>query len=83
MSPITPRRFQEIEELSRYLFPEEEGGQHQLSEDRRLAILGVAELRMLGYWDSGMAGTPANKHPEAFVNAERVEAAGKLVRIIR
>ena len=47
------------------------------------AILGVAELRMLGYRDSGMAGTPANQHPEAFVNAERVEAAGKLVRIIR
>ena len=47
------------------------------------AILGVAELRMLSYRDSGMAGTPANQHPEAFVNAERVEAAGKLVRIIR
>ena len=47
------------------------------------AILGVAELRMLGYRDSGMVGTPANQHPEAFVNAERVEAAGKLVRIIR
>ncbi len=47
------------------------------------AILGVAELRMLGYRDSGMAGTPANQHPEAFVNAERFEATGKLVRIIR
>ena len=47
------------------------------------AVLGVAELRMLGYRDSGMAGTPANQHPEAFVNAEGVEAAGRLVRIIR
>ena len=47
------------------------------------AILGVAELRMLGYRDSGMAGTPTNQHPDAFVNAERVEATGKLVRIIR
>ena len=47
------------------------------------AILGVAELRMLGYRDSGMAGTSANQHPQAFVNAERVEAVGKLVRIIR
>ena len=46
-------------------------------------ILGVAELRMLDYRDSGMAGTPANQHPEAFVNAERSEAAGRLVRIIR
>ncbi len=47
------------------------------------AILGVAELRMLGYRDSGMAGTPANQHSEAFVNADRVEAVGKLVHIIR
>ena len=46
-------------------------------------ILGVAELRMLGYRDSGMAGTPANQHPEAFVKAGRLEAAGRLVRIIR
>jgi LmbE family N-acetylglucosaminyl deacetylase len=47
------------------------------------AALGVAELRMLGYRDSGMADTPANQHPEAFMNADRVEAAGRLVRIIR
>ena len=47
------------------------------------AILGVAELRMLGYRDSGMASTPANQHPTAFMNAELVEAAGHLVRIIR
>ena len=47
------------------------------------AILGVAELRMLGYRDSGMQSTPANQHPEAFVNADRVEATGRLVRIIR
>ena len=43
------------------------------------AILGVAELRMLGYRDSGMAGAPANQHPAAFVNAQRFEATGKLV----
>ena len=47
------------------------------------AILGVAELRMLGFRDSGMAGTAANQRPEAFANAERLEATGKLVRIIR
>ena len=46
-------------------------------------ILGVAELRMLGYRDSGMATSPANQHPEAFMNADLVEATGKLVRIIR
>ncbi len=47
------------------------------------AILGVTELRMLGYRDSGMQDTPANRHPDAFAQADPVEAAGRLVRIIR
>jgi len=47
------------------------------------ALLGVAELRLLGYRDSGMSGTPANQHPDAFVQADPGEAAGRLVRIIR
>jgi LmbE family N-acetylglucosaminyl deacetylase len=47
------------------------------------AILGVAELRLLGYRDSGMKGTPSNEHPEAFCNADLTEAAGRLVRFIR
>src|SRR5499433_4422281 len=47
------------------------------------ALLGVAELRMLGYRDSGMPGTPANQHPDAFVQADPGEVAGRLVRIIR
>ena len=46
-------------------------------------ILGVAELRMLGFRDSGMADTSANQHPEAFVNVDRSEAACRLVRVIR
>ena len=47
------------------------------------ALLGVAELRLLGYRDSGMAGTPANQHPEAFAQADLHKAAGRLVRIVR
>lgn len=47
------------------------------------SILGVSELRLLGYRDSGMAETPANAHPEAFWGAEQAEAVGRLVRIIR
>lgn len=47
------------------------------------AILGVTDLRLLGYRDSGMANTPANTHPEAFAQADPVEAAGRLVRLIR
>lgn len=46
-------------------------------------ILGVSELRLLGYRDSGMAETPANAHPQAFWGAEQTEAVGRLVRIIR
>src|SRR5690606_20419115 len=30
--------------------------------------LGVAEVHFLGYRDSGMAGTPENENPEAFIN---------------
>ncbi len=47
------------------------------------AILGVSELRLLGYRDSGMADTPANHHPEAFCGVEQTEAVGRLIRIIR
>jgi len=46
-------------------------------------VLGVSELHLLGYRDSGMAGTPANQHPAAFCNADLDEAAGRLVKIIR
>jgi LmbE family N-acetylglucosaminyl deacetylase len=46
-------------------------------------ILGVGELRLLGYRDSGMKDTPANQNPAAFCQADPAEAAGRLVRIIR
>jgi LmbE family N-acetylglucosaminyl deacetylase len=46
-------------------------------------VLGVAELRLLGYRDSGMAGTEANAHPEAFANVDVDEAAGRVALIIR
>lgn len=46
-------------------------------------ILGVSVIRMLGFRDSGMLGTPANDHPEAFHQADQAEAVGRLVRVIR
>jgi mycothiol S-conjugate amidase len=46
-------------------------------------ILGVAEVYELGYRDSGMPGSKANEHPNAFANADAGEAVGKLVEIIR
>jgi len=46
-------------------------------------ILGVRELRLLGYRDSGMLDTPGNEHPEAFCQADPAEAAGRVVKVIR
>ncbi|HEY7061399.1 MAG TPA: PIG-L family deacetylase [Chloroflexota bacterium] len=46
-------------------------------------ILNVAEVRLLGYCDSGMEGWPANDNPAAFCNADLDEAAGRLVHVIR
>lgn len=46
-------------------------------------ILGVSEIRLLGYRDSGMLDTPGNQHPEAFCQADLAEAVGRVVRIIR
>jgi mycothiol conjugate amidase Mca len=46
-------------------------------------ILGVAHLELLGYRDSGMAGTADNDHPAAFARADLDEAAGRLVELVR
>lgn len=47
------------------------------------AIIGFSRVAMLGYRDSGMAGSPANEHPDCFHRAALDEAAGRLVRLIR
>lgn len=45
--------------------------------------LGISELIFLGYRDSGMAGTPENEDPRAYVQADEDEVVAKLVGIIR
>ncbi len=45
--------------------------------------VGVDELIFLGYRDSGMAGTEANAHPNAFMNAPASAVVARLVRLIR
>jgi N-acetyl-1-D-myo-inositol-2-amino-2-deoxy-alpha-D-glucopyranoside deacetylase len=45
--------------------------------------LGVSRLANLGYFDSGMAGWPENHRPGAFFAADLVEAADRLVEVIR
>jgi N-acetyl-1-D-myo-inositol-2-amino-2-deoxy-alpha-D-glucopyranoside deacetylase len=44
---------------------------------------GAVDLRMLGYHDSGMDGTPENDAPIAFVNQDLDEVAAKIVGIVR
>jgi mycothiol S-conjugate amidase len=46
-------------------------------------IIGFSAVHMLGYHDSGMAGTETNAQPDTFASAPLDEAVGRLVRIIR
>ncbi len=46
-------------------------------------ILGIDALHLLGYRDSGMAGTPENTMPGALAVADFDEVVGKIVAIIR
>ena len=47
------------------------------------AVIGYDEIVMLGYRDSGMPGTPANERADCFARAPLLEAAGRLVAVIR
>lgn len=42
-----------------------------------------ATLHLFHYRDSGMAGTEANLHPDSLLQADRAEATGRVVRLIR
>jgi LmbE family N-acetylglucosaminyl deacetylase len=65
------------------------GTEEQLAEIRerelRCAcdVLGIGELHLLGYRDSGMAGSPDNYDPRALVQADPAEVVGKIVHVIR
>lgn len=47
------------------------------------AIIGFSAVHMLGFRDSGMAGSPANLHPDCFHMADVDAATERLVRVIR
>jgi mycothiol S-conjugate amidase len=51
--------------------------------DESVRIIGYDALHMLGYRDSGMAGTESNAHPDSFANADLDDAVGRLVEIVR
>jgi mycothiol S-conjugate amidase len=46
-------------------------------------IVGYDDVIMLGYRDSGMADTPPNQHPDAFINADLDSVLHRLVAIVR
>lgn len=54
---------------------------HELQQS--IDAIGFSSLHMLGYRDSGMAGSEPNNHPECFHMAELDEAVGRLVALIR
>jgi LmbE family N-acetylglucosaminyl deacetylase len=45
--------------------------------------LGISQVHMLDYRDSGMPDTEENKHPDAQINHSVDEVAGKVVKYIR
>jgi mycothiol conjugate amidase Mca len=46
-------------------------------------ILNVSHLELLGYRDSGMAGTADNEHPDSFAQADLDHATARLVTLVR
>src|SRR5438093_1013178 len=50
---------------------------------RAAEVIGYDEVVMLGYRDSGMPGSEANSHRDAFAQADFREAVSRLVTIIR
>ncbi len=69
--------------------PSVEAAQEGLAQQREIELaqavhaLGVSQAYQLGYRDSGMEGTDANKNPRAFCNAPIPEAVAKVAEIIR
>jgi N-acetyl-1-D-myo-inositol-2-amino-2-deoxy-alpha-D-glucopyranoside deacetylase len=68
--PLGPHRHAELTEALRRV------GAH-------LHVLGAHRGRLSRYRDSGMAGSPAAQRPEAFVNADPVEAADLVAQVVR
>jgi LmbE family N-acetylglucosaminyl deacetylase len=51
--------------------------------DRSCELLGISDLELLGYHDSGMMGWPQNDAPHAFWNTPIAEAAGRLGELMK
>lgn len=70
------------EETKQSMFPRL--GEFRIKElEGSVAALGVKELRLLGFRDSGMAGTPENDDPRSYYRATFDEAVKRLVKLVR
>ncbi len=59
-------------------------GQVRREEMRRaMDVPGIADVRFLGYRDSGMPGTDDNNHPDSLLQAEPDHVIASLVEVIR
>ena len=63
--------------------PENLGEVRERELRRACEILGIGCLELLGYRDSGMAGSDANVDPRAFAREDLDVAAGRLVELVR
>ena len=63
--------------------PDTLGSVRRVELARAVRILGLSDHIVLHYRDSGMAGTPPNRHPQAFVNAPAAVIVERLVEEIR
>src|SRR5437764_10430781 len=57
-------------------------GDRQRELEAACAVLGVSRLVQLGFGDSGMAGTPENQRPEAFVQVDLATVVARLTAIL-
>ena len=59
-------------------------GQVRREEMRRaMDVTGIADVRFLGYRDSGMQGTEDNEHPDSLLQAEPSRVVSQVVEVIR
>jgi mycothiol S-conjugate amidase len=66
--------------------PEVRDNLHQVRMDelaQAAEVIGYDEVVLLGYRDSGMPDSEANKRPDSFAQADEYEAVGRLVEVIR
>ena len=50
---------------------------------RAMDVTGIADVRFLGYRDSGMAGAEDNDHPDSLLQAEPDRVVAQVVQVIR